>query len=352
LAVTKLSHRLLPIEHSAKNLMNCHQCGGAVTESDRFCEECGANLQPTPAPSQIISNTCQKCRAPADRIDSDRYCLECGFRQVELTNDPIELQPAPNLAGASDRGRRHHQNEDAIALKVIDPETYILVVCDGVSSSQHPELASQAAITACADAIAVAVQQGVDANNAICRGIAAALTSVAQIPFDPHEPEDPSSATIVTALVQSGIATIGWLGDSRAYWIAANKSLQLTEDDSWVREAIAAGQITTEAAETSPHAHAITRWLGADTIDDGKPNLMTFKIPGEGYLLLCSDGLWNYAPDPTDLYHLVQQAGDPSPLAISHHLIRYANQRGGQDNITVGILRINDLPQPLGTGGE
>jgi serine/threonine protein phosphatase PrpC len=65
----------------------------------------------------------------------------------------IQLQPAPNLAGASDCGRRHHQNEDAIALQIIDTQTSILVVCDGVSSSQQPELASQAAATACIQAI-------------------------------------------------------------------------------------------------------------------------------------------------------------------------------------------------------
>jgi PPM family protein phosphatase len=295
------------------------------------------NLLTTPTIQQIESG-CQKCGAPPHQIDGDRYCLQCGYRQVAISNDQIELQAAPNLVGVSDRGRKHHQNEDSISLKLIDPETYIIVVCDGVSSSQHPELASQLATTACLQAIELAIQQGIkDPATAIYQGVEAALKAVASIPIDPTSSIDPSSTTIVTAIVQANIATIGWLGDSRAYWLAETKSLQLTQDDSWLREAIESGQYTPAEAEASPYAHAIVRWLGADTTDDGKPTIATFSIPGKGYLLLCTDGLWNYAPDPTYLYHLIQQSPDPDSRSIARHLISYANQQGGQDNITVGI---------------
>jgi PPM family protein phosphatase len=317
--------------------MNCHQCGEIVTVNDRFCEECGTNLVEAPT-AESIDNGCQKCGAASNQIDADRYCLQCGFRQVTISNDSIELQPAPNLAGASDRGRRHHQNEDAIALKFIDPDTYIIVVCDGVSSSQQPELASQSAATACIQAIETAIGQGKDSATSIDLGVEAALEAVAGIPIDPTADLDPSSTTIVTAIVRDNIATIGWLGDSRAYWLAADKSLQLTQDDSWMRDAIESGQFTPAEAEASPYAHAIVRWLGADTDDDGKPTIVTFPLPGKGYLLLCTDGLWNYAPDPAYLYHLIQQSPAPDSRSISHHLISYANQQGGQDNITVGIL--------------
>jgi PPM family protein phosphatase len=325
--------------------MNCYQCGGTIAVDDRFCEECGVSLIP-PGTLPSIDNSCQKCGAPPRKIDPERYCIECGFRQVEISNDTIELQPAPNLAGASDRGRRHHQNEDAIALSTIDPDTYILVVCDGVSSSQHPELASQAAATACMQAIEIALQhEHTEPQTAIELGVAAALQAVSHIPIDPTSAIDPSSTTIVTAIVADNIATIGWMGDSRAYWLSPDKSLQLTQDDSWLRDAIESGIYTQAEAEASPHAHAIVRWLGADTADDGKPNLTTFTIPSTGYLLLCTDGLWNYAPDPAYLYHTLQQALDPDPATIARHLIGYANHQGGQDNITVGILVADDSPR-------
>jgi PPM family protein phosphatase len=323
--------------------MNCHQCGHIVTVDDRFCEECGVNLlvETTPEPSGTDAD-CQKCSAPAIKIDPDRYCIECGYRQP--SDDTIELQAASNLAGATDRGRRHHQNEDAIGLKVVDPDTYIIVVCDGVSSSQHPELASQAAVIACIESIeAFIMQDAQDPAQAINSGIAAALKAVASIPIDPTSSIDPSSTTIVTAIVRANIATIGWMGDSRAYWIATEKSLQLTQDDSWMRDAIDSGAFTPAEAAASPYAHAIVRWLGADVAEvDSTPNITTFPIPSAGYLLLCTDGLWNYAPDPTYLHHLIQQSPDADPLTISRHLIRYANQQGGQDNITVGMLATID----------
>ncbi len=318
--------------------MNCPQCNELVSPTDKFCEGCGVNLIPNPSPQAMGHNSCQKCGATANRIDEDRYCTACGFRQVAIEHDTILLQPVPNLAGASDRGRRHHQNEDAMALKSIDAQTYILVVCDGVSSSQHPELASAAAASACIAGIEAAMRQQPNAEAAIYDGVNAALQAVAGIPFDPRDSTDPSSATIVAAIVRDRVATIGWLGDSRAYWLAAEKSLQLTLDDSWVNESVAAGEMTLAEAENSPHAHAITRWLGVDTLDDGIPSIATFAIPGAGYLLLCTDGLWNYAPEPSYLYHLIQQAPSQDCLDIARHSIRYANQQGGQDNITVGIL--------------
>ncbi len=321
--------------------MNCHRCGGTIAIVDRFCEECGVNLVTNPSPP-ASDNGCQKCGAPARKIDADRFCSECGFRQVAVSNDPVELQPAANFAGGSDRGRRHHQNEDAIAIKIVAPDTYIIVVCDGVSSSQHPELASQAAVAACIEGIELALQHQQQPATAIEFGVDAALTAVAKIPIDPTSSIDPSSTTIVTAIVRDRIATIGWLGDSRAYWLAPDRSLQLTQDDSWMRDAIESGNYTPAQAEASPYAHAIVRWLGADTADDGKPNLTTFTIPSSGYLLLCTDGLWNYAPDPAYLHHLIQQSPASESQAIVRHLIGYANQQGGQDNITVAILVTGD----------
>jgi PPM family protein phosphatase len=318
--------------------MNCHQCDAIVAATDKFCEECGVNLG-SKSVSQQMGNSCQKCGAAADKIDVDRYCTGCGFRQVAIEHETILLELAPNFAGASDRGRRHHQNEDAIALKIIDERTYAMVVCDGVSISQHPELASRFAVAACIEGIELSLQEGANPETAIFNGVDKSLQAVSEIPFDPENSiVDPSSATIVTAIVRDNLATIAWLGDSRAYWLAADKSLQLTQDDSWAREIVAQGTLTMEEAEKSPHAHAITRWLGADLDDDGVPSIATLTIPSAGYLLLCTDGLWNYAPEPSYLYHLIQQSPSSNSIDIARHLVQYANQQGGQDNITVSVL--------------
>ncbi len=334
--------------------MNCHQCGEIVTPSDNFCEGCGVDLVVKAAAPQLAK--CQKCGAMPAQIDSDRYCSQCGFRQVEIqAEDAIELQPSPILAGVSDRGRRHERNEDAIALNSMLTQkngqmnqlTDILVVCDGVSSSQHPELASLAAATAVLGYLENSLPPMTVPAQLMPGAMRTALQAVGKIPFDPDASEDPSSTTIVAAVVQANLATIAWLGDSRAYWLAEHQSQQLTEDDSWLREVVAAGEMTQTEAEQSPHAHAIVRWLGADvTEQDVQPSIITFKFPSAGYLLLCTDGLWNYVPNPTDLYNLIQQAQDTNPSIIARHLVRYANQQGGQDNITVGLLIVPDPQFP------
>ena len=70
---------------------------------------------------------------------------------------------------------------------------------------------------------------------------------------------------------------------------------QLTIDDSWVQEQVSGGRLSQDEAERHRYAHAITRWLGEDA-PGGTPRVTTFVPPAPGRLLLCSDGLWNYAP--------------------------------------------------------
>ena len=100
----------------------------------------------------------------------------------------------------------------------------------------------------------------------------------------------------------------------------------------------------------SPLAHALTRCLGPlDSADppgssppstrpfvDVTPDVRTRDLPGPGWLLLCSDGLWNYVPSAADLASLVRAAGpDPAPARIARRLVTHALARGGQDNTTV-----------------
>src|SRR5207248_1912510 len=88
-------------------------------------------------------------------------------------------------------------------------------------------------------------------------------------------------------------------GDSRAYWLArpdaAEPARLVTADHSWAAQMVAAGVLDEAAAMRDPRAHAITRWLGAGGSTEAE--VATLHPAGEGALLLCSDGLWNYLPD-------------------------------------------------------
>lgn len=309
--------------------MECPNCRTAVLLNDKFCEECGTSL---------TAVGCEKCGAQPEAIDNEGFCSVCGFRK-EL-QERLEITIDSHLAGVSDRGLRHHRNEDYLALQTVNNNTHILIVCDGVSSSSNPHLAAQTATGSACTALITAIKQKENPESAIKSAVAAALSSLCNIPYTKSINSEPPSTTIVAAVVQQNTATIGWLGDSRAYWISGNNSQQLTKDHSWLSEIVATGEMTQAQAKQSPQANAITRWLGADAIDDATPSIINFTIPSSGYLLLCSDGLWNYAPQPQQLANLIQQTSHTDAIAISQSLVEFARHSGGHDNITVALLSL------------
>jgi len=144
----------------------------------------------------------------------------------------------------------------------------------------------------------------------------------------------------VSAVAAYDAVTVCWLGDSRAYWLAADPAqcARLTRDDSLAEELVAAGLATPEEAMASPQAHVITRWLGAD-LPEPVPHVISFTPPGPGALLVCSDGLWNYRPEAAGLAALLalpSALGDP--LGAASRLVRFAVEAGGMDNITVALI--------------
>jgi serine/threonine protein phosphatase PrpC len=205
------------------------------------------------------------------------------------------------------------------------------VVCDGVSSSPRPQDASKTAATTGLAAFTERLAAGENAESA-CRG---ALTTAAEAVAALGESGDAPASTYVSAYVK-GSVTVAWVGDSRAYWLGEDDSRRLTDDDSWAAEIVARGGMTEEEALAHPHAHALIAWLGADA-ERLNPHVRTFTPRTPGTLLICSDGLWNYFPEPADLA-AVLPAGDP--LEAARHLTRLAVDAGGSDNITVIVIPV------------
>jgi PPM family protein phosphatase len=318
--------------------LQCPQCATTYQIGDRFCEECGTSLV-------VLGNTdgCEKCGAAVTEIDADGFCSYCGFRREKRENDRFELIISTRLAAVSDRGLRHHQNEDFMACAEVDGG-YVMVVCDGVSSSESPELASKAA----ANAVCGALVEGIkddgtakgtkDAKEELMRSaIESAMTAVSAVAYKPVKSGEAPSTTVVAAVVVDGVVSIGWMGDSRAYWISPSGSRQLSKDDSWFNDVVSSGEMSEIEAHKSPNAHAITRWLGADAVDI-QPSIIEFQIPDSGYLLLCSDGLWNYAEELTQMEAIVKQHLHADVGMTARGLVEFARSRGGHDNITVAIL--------------
>jgi serine/threonine protein phosphatase PrpC len=247
------------------------------------------------------------------------------------------------MAGVTDRGLRHRQNEDAMELAVVpvaDGPILIAVVCDGVSTSVRPAEASLAAAQAAAAVLRTAAQDGTDLTEASSAAVRAAENAVAGLAASPG---GVGSATFVSAVITSSAATLCWLGDSRAYWFGAPATpdpepaaQQLTRDDSLAQEMVTAGLLPQDEVLSSPHAHVVTRWVGADP-GEAAPHVVTFEPPGIGVLMLCSDGLWNYQPDAAKLAEMAMPAALTDPLGAAQALVTFAIEAGGRDNITVAL---------------
>jgi serine/threonine protein phosphatase PrpC len=214
--------------------------------------------------------------------------------------------------------------------------TLAAVVCDGVSTVRRPELASHTAATVALDALLAC---GADVSG-MTAAVAAAADAVARLA--PGVPDAPS-CTLVAAAVDTATATItvGWVGDSRAYWLAENGDARLlTADHSWAAEMVGAGILDAASAMRDPRAHAITRWLGGGSVPE--PGVTTLSPAGPGVLLLCTDGLWNYEPEAVDLAALALPVSSlAGPRAAADALTAHALDAGGRDNITVVCIPIN-----------
>jgi serine/threonine protein phosphatase PrpC len=153
-------------------------------------------------------------------------------------------------------------------------------------------------------------------------------------------------------VIEGPLVVFGNVGDSRVYWIPdvgqAEAPVELSLDDSVAQFRISAG-VPREEAENGPQAHAITKWLGRDS-PDFVPRTGAIAVASTGWLLVCSDGLWNYCSEAADLQALFADLGASlaQPLPLAEALVDWANAQGGKDNISVALARHTADGPPAG----
>lgn len=340
--------------------MLCPACGVEQLSNIRFCEDCGARLAgapsaPVAAAGKSYAAPCPKCGAGQDADDTSGFCPQCGFEQASVVEDHLEIFVSDDLAGVSDRGPKRTRNEDCLALGS-DAAAGVLVVCDGVSNSQQPDKAARvAANCACEELLRYSRTDGRidvsgDGRSAMFRALRAADSAVRALPGVASHPGEPPETTIVAALWQRSKIVIGWVGDSRAYWLDERGMRQLTEDHSWLNEVVRSGEMGLEQAMRHPQAHAITRTLGGPGNGAGadEPSVVELEVGRElsrpGRLILCTDGFWGLG-DPEQFSSLVTRwIGEHPPgadsLSLVRRLVENACVQSGHDNITVAMLSI------------
>ncbi|MCD9872282.1 protein phosphatase 2C domain-containing protein [Streptomyces sp. NR30] len=300
---------------------------------------------------------CVACRA--GRVDNDGYCENCGHAQPR-ERDHMEQESGP-VAAVSDRGLRHHRNEDAFGIGTAalpdGAPASVAIVCDGVSSATRPDDASLAAARAAGDSLLTALPRGTHPQQAMHDAIVAASHAVNALADEPatareHAPHQNAPAcTIVGAVVTSGLLVVGWVGDSRAYWVPVDRSsppARLTEDDSWAAQMVSAGLMSEAEAYADERAHAITGWLGADAYEL-EPHTASFKPDRPGVVVVCTDGLWNYAEAAEEMAEVVPLDAAVRPLHSARVLVGHALDGGGHDNVTVAVVPFPAVPQGAGS---
>jgi PPM family protein phosphatase len=327
---------------------SCRQCAAVVRHADRFCESCGAPLAEVrqvaiPRSLEGAPGPCSDC---GNETYTDDYCTVCGHRRAEPDRDQADIGV---IALITDRGIEHARNEDAAAAGIVggteQPDAIAVAVCDGVSTSGDAHTAAVAASKAGVDAMLAALAASRTGRAAVLAGLADAAKAAAAAKTDATSAPSCTytAATVVPTSAGTVQITVGNVGDSRAYWLPKPPApaQQLTVDDSVAQELITAGAAAdSEAVQRG--AHTLTRWLGADS--EAKPwsesSIHTMTPDGPGWLLLCSDGLWNYLPDAADIARLCTGL---DTTAAARALAEYALAAGGEDNITVAIVPIGEF---------
>lgn len=252
-----------------------------------------------------------------------------------------------DVACASHIGLRHETNQDAAALGIDGSGHHIvLVVADGVSSTEGAEECARVASHTARDYLTATMDQGLPINDDDT------VTLFERTFQKTHEAVVSGSGPIGACTLAVAVAThdrivVGNIGDTRTYWFPDDGDpVRLSIDDSMAQAQMDLG-LSREEAERGIGAHAITKWIGASATDVA-PRVMAYKPQQSGWLLVCSDGLWNHVPDAGDfarlMADLVSKAhtddhGHASPAGVADGLIAYANNCGGHDNITVALWR-------------
>jgi len=246
----------------------------------------------------------------------------------------------------TDVGRKRKGNEDSL---FVNPEQKLFVVADGMGGHAAGEIASRIAVDSINEFVCLTGGDeeitwpfGLDENisydgNRLKTAIRFANKRVIEATREKTEYEG-MATTVAAVLVDDTVANLGHVGDSRVYLFRGDGVRQLTSDHSWVNEQLLSGVISADQARSHPLRNVVTRALGGKA--DLQVEMQVHKIEAGDVLMLCSDGLTTMVPDD-DMGKLVHQAGDDL-VEAAKSLVAAANNRGGEDNITVLLLKFQE----------
>lgn len=249
------------------------------------------------------------------------------------------------VAARTDTGRVRQHNEDALLVR---PGRRLFAVADGMGGHVAGEVASALAI-ATLDETFDADGAGTDDTDALARNLVdAALRANERIlERGRRDPATRGMGTTLTAVAFPADSylecALAHVGDSRAYRYRRGRLELLTRDHTWVQEEVEAGRLDPSEAKRHPYANVLSRVLGLPELDGIEAR--TIRLEPRDLLLLCTDGLTTML-DEEDITDVL--AGDDDLDGCAAALIDAANTHGGNDNVSVVLLR--PLPDDARSG--
>ncbi len=288
-----------------------------------------------PPPIDGTPITCLRCGTLNKPLAG--YCIGCGGR-LTLADNGADSCLVPRASARSDVGHVRDNNEDRVGLWARDG-VVLAMIADGMGGAVAGEEASRLVLEAIqADFLGEA--RGSEtlhdlSEEEISDKLRSAIRRAnwAVIQRAQRQPALRGMGTTITlAFVRNNRVVIAHVGDSRAYLVDGKEGWinQITDDHSFVEALVAAGHITAEQAAIHPMRNVLYRALGQ--IDETDADLYSRNLAAGDWLILCSDGLTRHVR-PAEIADIANNSTVPDDVA--HELVERANARGGEDNISV-----------------
>jgi protein phosphatase len=243
-------------------------------------------------------------------------------------------------AARTDIGIVRSGNEDNYLMLA---ERGVFIVADGMGGHAAGEVASEMAVRITSSQIgSLRGLTDEQASERVSTAIRSANDAIFERTLAEHDKRGMGTTATVLVLMP-GRYLIGQVGDSRAYLLRQGRFQQVTKDHSYVQEQVDAGLLTPEQARVHPYSNVITRCVGASM--DVVPDLYFGALESGDVLLLASDGLTGMLEDE-QLTRILSADGGPQHWV--DRMVTEANRRGGLDNITAIVVRIDSVESSTG----
>ncbi len=264
----------------------------------------------------------------------------------------MDLSTKLEVVNQSDVGQKRPHNEDST---ITDVKNGLVILADGMGGYKAGEVASALAVTDIQHNVANGLKKikkgqtddttGLHNESILIRDIITQANSNIYNTALTDPQCKGMGTTIVVGLFYDNTLSIAHVGDSRLYRFRNNGLQQVTKDHSLIQELVDRGLYTLEEAKANTPKNLVTRAMGIE-VDVDVDVVEEMVIPGDIYLL-CSDGLNDMVND--EEIHLTLSKYSANLVQTAEELVKFANQRGGKDNISVILVRIReDFSSPKG----